>query len=214
MFRGGFLLAAAVAVIAGGCGGGSPSPAAAPSRSTQAPPVTASPASPSALPLATAAASASTSSHEVPALEARLPNALRGVSLTKFSLTGAEFLSPTNPVAKPVLLTLVAIGKTAADFSAAGASDRTGQLDVDLGAFEFPGTDASSFLDTYLTYFRRDNVSARLVLTSLGGKNVVAVSDAANPSRGTTYFYASGDAIFFVESSDPRLAAEALATLH
>src|SRR5947207_10176360 len=118
MFRGGFLLAA-VAVIAGGCAGGSPSPAAAPSLSTEAPAVTASPPSPSGLRLATPSASASTSSHKVPALEARLPDALRGVSLTKFSLTGAEFLSPTNPVAKPVLLTLVAIGKTAADFSAA-----------------------------------------------------------------------------------------------
>ena len=147
-------------------------------------------------------------------LEARLPNSLNGVTLSKVSLTGDTILNgPASSSTADIKTLLAGLGKTPSDFSEAIASDPTGALKVTLGALRIAGADGGAMLSAFLNASKNTSPNLQTSQAILGGKNVTVVTDPASSSVGSTYIYANGDTLFFAQTADPQLAAAAIAAL-
>lgn len=224
------LVVAGLASVLAGCAGSTSSPAAGSAVPASPVPATLSPASAAptiALP-SIALPSIALPSLAVPSgllpsialpslpsedkdLEGRLPNSINGVTLTKLSFKGVDFLTGDSDAAKDLNGVLTGLGKTPADLSIAVATDPTDQLDVSVGAFRIAGADAAAVMNIFKTSIAKETPNAKVSDVSIGGKNVVEL-DNPDTSSGPTYFYPTGDTVFFAQTTDPALAAAAVAT--
>jgi hypothetical protein len=143
-------------------------------------------------------------------LEARLPNAINGVTLTKYSWKGADFFAADNASSQHLQDLLNALGKAPADLSIAFASDPTGRLGVTVGAFKVTGADGNALLAEFLNAARRDAPSVTFTQASVGGRNVTQITDPTDMAKATVYAFTAGDVLFDVQSTDQALAAAAL----
>jgi hypothetical protein len=146
-------------------------------------------------------------------LEARLPNQINGVTLTKVSFKGADFLNQGGGNDQTVLDFLTSLGKKPDDLSAAFASDPSGNLDVMVGAFRVAGADSNTLLTQFVNATKKDRPSDTVQQTNLGGKNVTQINDPTDTTTGSLYIYPNGDTLFYAQSSDPNLAAAGLQAL-
>jgi hypothetical protein len=142
--------------------------------------------------------------------EARLPNAINGVTLTKYSWKGADFFAADNSNSHNLQDLLNALGKAPADLSIAFASDPTGRLGVTIGAFKVTGADGNALLAEFLKAASRDAPSDTFTQASVGGRNVTQITDPTDTARATVYVFTTGDVLFDVQSTDQVLAAAAL----
>ena len=140
------------------------------------------------------------------ALEARLPDAFNGVRLCKGSFRGNTILG-SSPSADELAL-LGKFSKNVDDYTMAIALDPTDKLPLSFGAIQLAGVDGGAFLKAYVSS-QRANSGGQVSEARLGGKTVTTMTG----SSGTTYIYANGDTLFYVLSSDPKLAVVGLAAL-
>ena len=202
----GLALATGLLVVgAAACGSTAPSPT---SVAATAPTTATAPAT------ATAAATASDGPAAAvpdPALEARLPGTLNGVTLAKLSYTGPSIVANPNASGSPELLAVLAdVHKTPADLSEAFASDSAWNLKVSLGAIRVAGADGGATLTAFVSENQKRVPTMTSSQATVGGKAVTVISNPSEPVIGLTYAYSKGDTVFFVTSADAALAAVAL----
>jgi len=189
------------------------------SAGTASAPASASPAptaTPTAEPTPTDSAAAGTPNplasfdfNQDKALEGLLPDSVGDLTLTKYSVKGAEFFSGagTDPAFKDFLDRVHAQPD---DVSAAFAGDETNSLS--LLALRIAGANT----DDLKTEFRRameESSSTKVDLTeaTVGGKSVLTGFDPDQNSN--VYFYVTGDVLFFVTTTDKAVAEAALQKL-
>jgi hypothetical protein len=146
-------------------------------------------------------------------LEAKLPSTINGVTLTKYSFKGGDFLEAGASNSQDLLDLLTALGKTPNDLSVAFAGDPAGNLDVQIGAFRVAGADSNALLAGFIASANKETPEEAVSQGNVGGKNVTQITDPTDPTTGTVYVYANGDTLFYVESSDASLAGAALQAL-
>lgn len=146
-------------------------------------------------------------------LESRLPSQLNGIALTRYSFTGATFLRSGSANSQDLIDLLSSLGKTPADLSVAFASDTTGTLDVQMGAFRVAGADPNLLLAGFIAAARKSTPEDVITQVNAGGKNVTQIVDPTDTASGTVYIYASRDVLFYVLTPDTTLAGAALQAL-
>ena len=199
--------AALLSLLLVACSGGT---ASAPASATLAPTPTVEPT-----PTATATAAgtpnplASFDLNQDKALEALLPDTVGDLTLTKFSVKGAEFFTGagTDPAFKDFLDRVHAQPD---DVSAAVAADQGSTLQV--LALRVAGANS----DDLKTEFRRalsESASTTVTLSeaTVGGKSVLTGFDP--DQEANVYFYVVNDVLFFVTTADKTLAEAALQKL-
>ena len=199
--------AALLSLLLVACSGGT---ASAPASATLAPTPTVEPT-----PTATATAAgtpnplASFDLNQDKALEALLPDTVGDLTLTKFSVKGAEFFTGagTDPAFKDFLDRVHAQPD---DVSAAVAADQGSTLQV--LALRVAGANS----DDLKTEFRRalsESASTTVTLSeaTVGGKSVLTGFDP--DQEANVYFYVVNDVLFFVTTSDKTVAEAALQKL-
>jgi hypothetical protein len=177
-----------------------------------APPATASPASAAASAPAASAPSPSPSlPSEVKDLEVELPGHVSGLTLSKLSMTGPEFLASgaTNQTSFGNLLTT--LGKSPTDLAIAQATDASGRLAI--VALRISGADANVLLQDTLVGVRQAVPEAVVSQVTAGSKTVTEITNPAAPASASLYDYAKGDTLFSVTTADSQLAVAALALL-
>ncbi len=204
-------LAAVLAMIVAACSNG---PASSPS--------------PSATPIATASASASTAasatasasgsslpSFELPSnakdLEALLPNELGGAPLTKFSMTGADFMTQGDSN-KAFTDFLQRLGAQPDDISVASAFSATTAQGAGMFAFRVKGADSGKLTDEFKKSVETDTPGITWSTQTLAGKSVQVAATGKDTGQ-KTYLYVREDIVFAVIASDDATAGEALSKL-
>ena len=106
---------------------------------------------------------------------------------------------------------LAGVGRTPADLRFAQAFDPADNLDLELGAFQVDGVDAASLRTAIVDSSRAGSPGLSTGATVLSGKPLTTVLYPA--STATLYLYEHDGVVFYAGTSDPALAAEALAAL-
>jgi hypothetical protein len=144
-------------------------------------------------------------------LEGMLPDAYKGVTLTKQSFSGSDLLKDSSASTKPLADLHTGLGKSPSDLSFAFASDVSGKLGVTFGAYRIKGVDASVWLPLLLAASIQQTPGTTTTQVNIGGRDVTRIQ-AAEGSQGS-YVYPRGDVLFFVSSEDETLIGDALAAL-
>jgi hypothetical protein len=151
-----------------------------------------------------------------PALEAQLPDEIRGTTLTKFSFRAADVLDEgaVDEETQRFLETITGMGASLDDVSLAFAADMSGGMNVQLIAFKVAGANASQLLAAIVAEAESDaGPGDQIGEASLGGKTVTTLLEASSSTKGPAYLYASGDTVYLAQSPDEALAGEVLAAL-
>ena len=180
-------LAAALPVLAAGCGGGHPSAAS-----------------------GTSVAGTPGVSHAAPELEALLPGRVAGVRLAKGSTTGASVLGPGTGFGRTLTTLLARAGKEPSDLRFANAQDPRGSLELEVGVFAVEGMSASRLRRAIVASSRPNAPGLTATPSTVGGKRVTAV---VYPGGTTLYLYEHRDDVFYVGTQREKLAADALRLL-
>jgi hypothetical protein len=176
------------------------SPLASAAAAASASPSAASSASPSASPIAAA-----------PLLEAQMPRAVNGTTLTTQSTTGATSLG-RDPGSRALNAAVTSLGRKASDLEIAEAYDASGSLALTILGFRVAGLDPtklrSVLLDAWLSVKTPGVTSSNV---SLSGTPATKVS---YPDGGPNeYVFVHGDSAFVVISPADSAAANAVAAM-
>ena len=143
-------------------------------------------------------------------LEALLPDEIGGVTLTKFSMRGAEFMTQGDQEFTDFL---DRIGAEADDVSVAfGVSMDASQSGTGVFAFQVRGTDNDQLLEELAGSLEDDGTATGFENANVGGKDVRRAA-AGDDAQGSVYLYGVGDIVFFITTTDEDAAAEVLSTL-
>jgi hypothetical protein len=147
--------------------------------------------------------------HADPQLEAMLPVKLGGVVLVVESQAGTDLA--TDSAAFDAFLS--GLGKTRADFTVASAYAQGG-LKGAAGAWRVRGADAAALLPAFKKTVQTSSATPLVAAEeTVAGKKVTRIGDMGQMARGPLYVFTRGDTLFFVQTPDPALAAEALEKL-
>ena len=147
--------------------------------------------------------------HADPALEALLPTSLAGVSLTVESQAGTDLATKSGPFDT----FLADLGRTRAEFWVASAY-AAGGLKAEIGAWRVKGADPALLLTGFKKAVQASSTTPLTVAEeTLSGRTVTRIGDKGQLTRGPIYVYARGDALLFVETTEPALAEEAIGKL-
>lgn len=136
--------------------------------------------------------------HAFPDLEAQLPNEVAGVPLQKLSF-GAFGGGSVDPLFAAVL---AQVGKTVDDVQSAvaGPVDSMQDRELTIIAFRIVGIQGAQLLQAVRTAAQSDPTAGTVADATVGGKQVVALTDADE----TSYAYAAGEVVYVV-SGEPAL---------
>jgi hypothetical protein len=147
--------------------------------------------------------------HADPALEALLPTALAGVSLTVESQAGTDL----DTKSAPFDAFLAGLGRTRADFWLASAY-AAGGLKAEVGAWRVKGADPALLLSGFKQAVQSSSTTPLAeAQETLAGRTVTRIGDKGQLTRGPIYVYARGDALLFIETPERALAEEAIGKL-
>ena len=153
-----------------------------------------------------------TPAHVVPDLEKALPATVGTVTLTTQSILGTTGLSGPDPSSKKLLASIQALGKTAADFQIAAGYDESGTTDLQLFAFRMAGIKGTVLGQAIVDSYQAAGASAvTATKVKISGKDVTHVSYGT--TEADDYVYVHGDIAYDVGTTDPDLAAQAIAAL-
>lgn len=157
-------------------------------------------------------------------LEALIPDEVDGITMTKTSLTGQQFLDlqsgGNEQVAQDFSDFLAGLGGSINDLSAVGSSGFGESDSVYVNAIRLAGADGAALrngmvqqaLDS-IPVFNSGMTGAATSMT-LGGKNVTLVTATLGGSvYEEQYFYAYDDIVFVVYGGSEDVVAEALSLL-
>ena len=143
-------------------------------------------------------------------LEELLPDEIGGVTLTKFSMRGAEFMTQGDQEFTDFL---DRINAEADDVSVAfGVSMDASQSGTGVFAFQVRGTDNDVLLDELAGSLEDDGTATGFEDANVGGKDVRRAA-AGDDAQGSVYLYGVGDIVFFITTTDEDAAAEVLSDL-
>jgi hypothetical protein len=187
-----------VALASAACGNASsPSP-------TPSPTVAPATATPSAAPTEAA------SRHADPALEALLPETLGGVSLIRESQHGTDLTQQSEALDAM----LASLDKTLVDFTIASAYSSAGDVEAQVGAWRVAGAAPDELLPAFVTTVQASSATKLTVSElTIGGHDVTQIGAPGELAQGPLYAYAKDDMVLFVQTPDPELAKEALASM-
>jgi hypothetical protein len=147
--------------------------------------------------------------HADPNLEALLPETLAGARLTRESQAGSELA--TQSAAFDAFL--ASLGKSRADFALASAYSQGG-LEAEVGAWRVLGADPSKLLPGLEAAVQASSTTPLTIAAeTLAGRRVTRIGDPGQLTQGPLYVLVRGDALLFVQTPEPALAAEAIAKL-
>jgi hypothetical protein len=194
------LLVALAAIVLAACGS---SPAATSSPAASA---AGSPAASSAV----ASPSPTPNVHAAPALEAKLPDSIGGVAMSKFSMGGADFLSGGTVTGKAQLKELLdQLGKTDADLLLADTYDPTGASQDQAAIFQVQGADPTKLLDLWVAAQTAiTHGKTRVSNVTVGGRQLTRLEDFSSEPSRVTYAWSSGDSIMIVAASTDAVLQE------
>jgi len=161
-------------------------------------------------------------SHENPALEAKLPDAVRAVQLTKSSFSGSSMPAEETERTKPTFDLLKRLGKQPADLAFAVAADprlndaaqAANALPLFLIAYQVQGTSAEDLMAALLAVAETYATSGvEKGTASVGGQTITTYVDKAVPQAGTNYMVPRGDVLYVIQTTDEKMAEEALGSL-
>jgi hypothetical protein len=161
-------------------------------------------------------------SHADPALEAKLPDAIRAVQLTKSSFSGSSMPAEETEKTKPTFDLLKRLGRQPADLAFAVAADprlndaaqAANALPLFLIAYRVQGTSAEDLMAALLAVAEKYATSGvEKGTASVGGQAITTYVDKAVPQAGTNYMVPRGDVLYVIQTADEKLAAEALGSL-
>ena len=163
-------------------------------------------------PASSAASSAAPSaSPAAPVLEAEMPHAVNGTTLTTESATDAVSLG-SSPSNRALDAAVTSLGKKPADLEVADAYDASGALALSILGFRIAGVDPtrlrSAVLDAWLSA-GTPGVKSSSVSLSGTPSTVVSYGDTG-PSE---YLFVHGDSVFIIETTQQSLAASAVAAM-
>jgi hypothetical protein len=142
-------------------------------------------------------------------LEARLPRTLDGKPVAIQSTLGVD-LSPDADPSLRALLDTLGVGQAALSVATGWSED--GSWDGQVGAFRVRGAQTDRILGAFID---AAGVSSEKGLTVthevVGGRAAVRVVNRDSPEQGPMYVVASGDTVYFVQSTTTRIVSEALA---
>ena len=194
------LAAAALGMLAAGCGSAQANQPQSAGAAHSSAPV--------AGPTAPASQNPSAKGHPDPALEALLPRKLDGVGLARASTDGAAIFAEFGSTAWAQQMTkyLASVGKKPADLHYAQVWDPSQALSLDAGVFQAGGISAASLQKAIINASRPDSPSLAVSRATVGGKHVTL---AVNQSSGTTlYLYDYRGDVFYTGGSGESLAAQ------
>ena len=149
-------------------------------------------------------------------LEDLLPDELRGTTLQKFSFRGSDLFGddPTSEDDAEFDALLRALGAQPDDYALAVAGGQVGETNIQIGVVRVAGADGARLLQELVRVGTATEPDTTVEQTTIAGKSVTRVTDPADSADlGPSLIYASGEVIFFVQSSDESLATEALGLL-
>ncbi|HEV8516880.1 MAG TPA: hypothetical protein VGQ47_04530 [Candidatus Limnocylindrales bacterium] len=149
-------------------------------------------------------------------LEAILPDELGGTTLQKFSFRGSDLFGddPNDENDQQFQALIQALGARPDDYAIAAAGGEVGGTNVQIGAIRVEGIDGARLLQALIQVGQIQEPDTLVDQTTIAGKNVTRVADPADlEDLGPSYIYPAGEVIFFVQSTDEDLVAQALAEL-
>lgn len=147
--------------------------------------------------------------HADPVLEATLPQTLGGITLTIESQHGSELT--TNSVAFDAFLK--ELGKSRNDFTLASAY-AAGSLRAAVGCWRVKAAETSKLLPAFKAAVQASSATPLIFEEeTLSGRSIIRIGNPGQLAQGPLYAFASGDALYFVQTPDPKLAEEAISKL-
>jgi hypothetical protein len=155
------------------------------------------------------ASAATQGRHADPELEALLPSTLGGVALTVESQAGTDLA--TQSAAFDAFL--ASLGKTRAEFSLASAYS-PGGLEAAVGAWRVKGADPALLLPGFRTAVQASSTTPLAQVGEIvAGRAVTRIGDPGQLTQGPLYVFVLRDTLWFVQTTEPALAEEAMAKL-
>jgi hypothetical protein len=162
-------------------------------------------------PLAVSPSLAPSPSPAAPLLEAEMPRAVNGTTLTTESATNATSLG-NAPNGRALGAAVTNLGKKPGDLEIADAFDQSGSLALSILGFRLPGTDAATLrsvvLDAWLTV-----TSPGITSTSVSLSGTPSTKVSYGDGGPDQYVFVHGDSVFIIVTSDQSLAASAVAAM-
>ena len=187
------VLGAAIAIIAGACGGSAATGSAGP---TSVPSV--------ALP--SGGGDFATSAK----LEATLPTSVGGVALTTGSINVLQLYTTGNTAANILTLFGTGLGVPPSQIGVAGAADSGGKIQII--AAQFSGVASTAIQAQVEAVAKQVDSKVALANTTIGGKPVTTATYPGSQT-GPVVAYVTGDTLYLIQSSDPALVEDALKQL-
>jgi hypothetical protein len=150
-------------------------------------------------------------SHDVPDLEAYLPNQINGSALDVESWTGDHVFTDGDDWSTTLTTYLTGISKTPVDLQYAYASDPSGTVAMNLGAYRVAGvTDTTGLHDALVKTWQAFASDIKISQATLDGKPVTKGDDG---SGDLSYLYVRGSVVFEILTGDEATATTALGAL-
>jgi len=195
------VLLALAAIVLAACGSSStPTP----------PPAPTSPASSPAASAAIASPSPTANVHAAPELEARLPDSIGGVAMSKFSMGGVDFMAGGSASGQAQLKELLQqLGKTDGDLLLADTYDPTGASADQAAIFQVKGADPTKLLDLWVAAQTAiTNNKTRVANVTVVGRQLTRLEDFTSEPSRVTYAWSNGDSIVIVAASTDAVLQE------
>ena len=162
-----------------------------------------------------ASASPTPNVHVAPELEARLPDSIGGVPMSKFSMGGADFMAGGSTSGQAQLESMLQqLGRTDADLLVADTYDPTGASAEQAAIFEVKGADPARLLGLWVaaqTTITHDETRVSNVVVD--GRHLTRLEDFTSEPSRVTYAWSSGDSIVIVAASTDAVLKELLAKI-
>ena len=176
-------------------------------------PAAGTPALPKSSPSSGAGASPSAAaSPAAPELEALLPDAVNGTTLTRDSAVGSDVLGGAT-AGRALAAALRTLHADPTKLHVAEAYDASGTIDLSILAFAITGLDTKQLRSTILSAWLSSGGPGVKTSTETMSGHQATVVDYGD--KGTvSYVIVDGNAIIVIETSDSTLATQAAAALH
>ncbi|MGO9181073.1 MAG: hypothetical protein ACLQHS_17695 [Candidatus Limnocylindrales bacterium] len=161
--------------------------------------------------IAPSAAASAAPSPAAPLLEAEMPHAVNGTTLTVQSATDATSLG-TTPSNRALDAAMTSLGKTPADLEVADAADASGALALSVLGFRVAGVDPAKLRTVVLDAWLSINTPG-VTVSSVNLAGTPATVVAYRDSGPSEYVLVHGDSVLVIETADQSLAANVVAAL-
>lgn len=143
-------------------------------------------------------------------LEAQLPETLGAIALTRESQRGTDLSQHSDAMTT----FLAGLGKTLDDFTVASAYSASGDIEAQVGAWRIRGAASALLMPGFIEAVQASSTTPLTISTaSISRHDVTQIGAPGQLTQGPLYAYVRGDTIFFVQTTDPALASEALSEL-